>query len=342
MKLCAGAVLGVVTLLTSSWLFADDFAAAQSAEPSVDQARDALSKKADDADSAKALEQVFSASEQSYTLLKKGERTLTYGFDYSLLRDTQIETFRASGNVISVAAQPQAQHTFTNSFTFDYGVWDNLTFSIRLPFVAAYDTERSLDTYSLGDISTSLRWQPWPSVRGKPSTTLYATLGLPTGQSPYDIDPNTTLSTGNGYYSLGGGANLSYVIDPVVLFGSLGYTYNMPVNDVNQMRGGRLLEKVEPGATLSYSMGFAYALSYDVSLSTSYQMAYSLKPTYTFADQAVDGTEQTSAIMNFSLGLRTSPDYIVNVNAGFGMTEDSPDVLLGVSMPLDIKGLKAQ
>jgi hypothetical protein len=334
MRVWGGTWLGLLALLSAGLVWAD--------EPAVEQARDALSKKDDDADSAKALEQVFSASEQSYTLLKKGERTLTYGFDYSLTRDTQIQTFRANNSVVGVAAQSEAQHTFTNSFTFDYGVWDNLTFSVRLPFVAAYDTERSIDTYSLGDISTSLRWQPWTSVRGRPSTTLYATLGLPTGQSPYDIDPNTALSTGNGYYSLGGGANLSYVIDPVVLFGSLGYTYNLPVDDVHQVRGGRLLEKVEPGSTLSYSMGFAYALSYDVSLSTSYQMAYTLKPTYTFADEEVEGTEQTSAIMNFSLGLRTSPDYIVNVNAGFGMTEDSPDVLLGVSMPLDIKGLKAQ
>jgi hypothetical protein len=342
MKVWGVANFGFMALLSTGLVLAEESVTDPSAEPSVEQARDALGKKDDDADSAKALEQVFSASEKSYTLLKKGERTLTYGFDYSLTRDTQIETYRANDNVISVAAQAQAQHTFTNSFSFDYGIWDNLTFSVRLPFVAAYDTERSIDTYSLGDISTSLRWQPWPSVRGKPSTTLYATLGLPTGQSPYDLDSDTALSTGSGYYSLGGGANLSYVIDPVVLFGSLGYTYNMPVTDVNQVRGGRLLEKVEPGATLSYSMGFAYALSYDVSLSTSYQMAYSLKPTYTFADQEVEGTEQTSAIMNFSLGLRTSPDYIVNVNAGFGMTEDSPDVLLGVSMPLDIKGLKAQ
>lgn len=56
-------------------------------EASVDQARDALAKKNDDADSAKALEEVFQAAEKSYTLLKKGERTLTYGFDYALVRD---------------------------------------------------------------------------------------------------------------------------------------------------------------------------------------------------------------------------------------------------------------
>ena len=311
-------------------------------QTSVDDAREALTKKEEDADSGKALEEVFQAAEKSYTLLKKGERTLTYGFDYSLLRDMQIQTVRTGNNVFSVIGQSEAQHTFTNSFTFDYGVWDNLTFSMRVPFVAKYDTERDTNTNSLGDLSLSLRWQPWSSVRGRPVTTLFATLGLPTGESPYDVKVDDGMATGNGYYSLGVGANMSYVVDPVVLFGSLGYTYNLPIRDADQVRGGRLLEEVDPGSSLSMSMGFAYALSYDVSLATSLQMAHNLAPTFKFQDATLEGTEQTSAVMNFSLGLRTSPDRIININAGFGMTEDSPDVLLGFSLPLDIKGLKAE
>nr|WP_241766155.1 transporter [Pseudomonas composti] len=324
----------MLTLIVAQPLMAED--------ATVDDARDALTKKDDDADSAKALEEVFQAAEKSYTLLKKGERTLTYGFDYSLLRDTQIQTVRTGQNVYSVIGQSEAQHTFTNSFTFDYGVWDNLTFSMRVPFLAKYDTERDLSTYSLGDISASFRWQPWSSVRGRPVTTLFATLGLPTGDSPYDVSLDNGLATGSGYYSLGVGANLSYVIDPVVLFGSLGYTYNLPVRDADQVRGGRLLEEVDPGSSLSLSMGFAYALSYDVSLATSFQMAHNMAPKFKFSDATFEGNEQTSAVMNFSLGLRTASNNIVNVNAGFGMTEDSPDVLLGISMPLDIKGLKAE
>lgn len=326
--------LAMLTLIVAQPLMAED--------ATVDDARDALTKKDDDADSAKALEEVFQAAEKSYTLLKKGERTLTYGFDYSLLRDTQIQTVRTGQNVYSVIGQSEAQHTFTNSFTFDYGVWDNLTFSMRVPFLAKYDTERDLSTYSLGDISASFRWQPWSSVRGRPVTTLFATLGLPTGDSPYDVSLDNGLATGSGYYSLGVGANLSYVIDPVVLFGSLGYTYNLPVRDADQVRGGRLLEEVDPGSNLSLSMGFAYALSYDVSLATSFQMAHNMAPKFKFSDATFEGNEQTSAVMNFSLGLRTASNNIVNVNAGFGMTEDSPDVLLGISMPLDIKGLKAE
>ena len=119
MEVSRGTLLAVLLLLAAGYAWAE--------EPSIDQARDALSKKDEDADSNKALEQVFQASEQSYTLLKKGERTLTYGFDYSLVRDTVIETFRTGNNVYSVVGQSEAQHTFTNSFTFDYGVWDNLT-----------------------------------------------------------------------------------------------------------------------------------------------------------------------------------------------------------------------
>ena len=178
-------------------------------EGSVDQAREALSKKDDDADSAKALEEVFQAAEQSYTLLKKGERTLTYGVDYSLVRDTMIETIQRGTDSYSVVGQSEAQHTFTNSFTFDYGVWDNLTFSVRLPLVAKFDTERDINAYSLGDVSASLRYQPWASVAGKPVTTLYATLGLPTGDSPYEMNIGDDLSTGSGFYSLGFGSNVS-------------------------------------------------------------------------------------------------------------------------------------
>ncbi len=215
-------------------------------EASVDQARDALAKKNDDADSAKALEEVFQAAEKSYTLLKKGERTLTYGFDYALVRDqrlTLVPLTKTSGGtqIYGLAGrQSQSQHTFTNSFTFDYGIWDNLTFSFRLPLVAKYDTEMDTHAYSLGDVSATLRWQPWAAVRGRPVTTLYTTIGLPTGDSPYKTNLDKDISTGNGYYSLGFGANMSYVIDPVVLYGSLGYTWNLPVDDVQPDPGRQL------------------------------------------------------------------------------------------------------
>ena len=54
-------------------------------------------------------------------MLKKGERTLTYGFDYALVRDqrlTLVPLTKTSGGtqIYGLAGrQSQSQHTFTNS-----------------------------------------------------------------------------------------------------------------------------------------------------------------------------------------------------------------------------------
>lgn len=57
---------------------------------SVDQVRDALARKDDDTDNAKALEEAFRAAEKSCILLKEGGRALTYGFDHALVCDQRL------------------------------------------------------------------------------------------------------------------------------------------------------------------------------------------------------------------------------------------------------------
>ena len=151
------------------------------------------------------------------------------------------------------------------------------------------------------------------------NTTLYTTLSTPTGDSPYDINVNEEVSSGSGYYSIGAGVSASKVIDPVVLFGSLGYTYAFDASGLNQNRGGEILNEVQPGDSVNFSMGLAYSLSHEVSLRASYQQSYNFET---------------------NLGLRTSSNRIVNLSFGFGLTEDSPDVLLGLSLPIDFSGLK--
>lgn len=61
-------------------------------------------------------------------------------------------------------------------------------------------------------------------------------------------------------------------------------TYNLPEEDLQQVRGARLLTEVEPGFGLSGSGGFAYSLSYDISMSISVQLSYSDETSLTFSD----------------------------------------------------------
>lgn len=312
------------------------------AETDVSKAREALSKKEDDSDADKALEEVFEAAAKNYSSLKKGTMSLNYSADYSYSADQRINLQIKDGAVLNLDVIPTATHNFTNNFSYDYGLLDNVTLSGRLPLVAKFDTADDLSNTSVGDISGTVRWQPWSYEPGVMSKTLFSSLKLKTGDSPYEVDPTKNLSSGSGYYSLSFGASASKVLDPVVLFGSLSYSYGIPETDLNQVRGGFILQEVHPGSSYSFSMGFAYSLSYDISFSGSFQGSYNDKTEFKYLGGATAKTSsQTSGIINTSLGIRVSPETIANVSVGFGLTEDSPDILLGLSLPIDISGIKA-
>lgn len=323
----------------------------QAADKDLSQARDALTKQDNDADTERALEEVFQAAEKNYSLLRSGDASLNYNFDYTYYGDQRIEldiqrTLNADGTpsntsrINNADVTPSASHTFTNAFTLDYGIKNNLTLSGRMPLIAKYDSDTDVTSYGLGDLSGSLRWQPFEYVPGKVSQTYFANVSLKTGDSPYEIDLNRHLSTGSGYYSLSAGGSYSKVIDPVVLFGSVSLAYNFKQSGLNQVRGASILRSVDPGNALSFAMGFAYSLSYDVSLSASFQGSYNDETKFSLTTGDSVAGSQMSGIINVALGIRVSPKTITNVNVGFGLTELSPDIILGLSLPIDIEGIK--
>jgi len=314
---------------------------AQEGDSNVDKAREALARQEGDEGSAEQLEEVFQAAEKNYSLQKKGVHSLNYSFDYSYTGDQRLDVNITRGSTRNFDVVPTATHSFTNSFSYDYGLLDNVTVGARLPLVVKYDTQDELSLYDVGDVGLTSRWQPFAYVPGKVSTTLFGTVNLPTGTSPYEIDVQEQLSSGGGVYSVGGGASLSKVLDPVVLFGSVSSSYRFDATDLNQVRGGRLLTKVEPGLSFSGSAGFAYSLSYDISLSISTQVSYTDETILYFSDgsKAV-AQDQMAGFLSMSIGTRVSDTTIVNTSVGIGLTEDTPDFSLGLSMPLNFSGLK--
>lgn len=310
-------------------------------ENSVDRAREALAQQEGDEDSSQQLEEVFQAAEKNYSLQKKSTHSLNYSLDYSYTGDQRLDIEITDGSVRNLDIVPSATHSFTNAFSYDYGLFDNLTIGTRIPLVVKYDTQDELNVYDFGDISFTARWQPLAYVPGKMSTTLFTSFSTKTGVSPYEIDIKRQLSTGSGYYSISGGASLSKVLDPVVIFGSTSLTYNLPAEDLDQVRGARILEQVDPGFSLSGSAGFAYSLSYDISLSVSAQISYSDETVLSFNDgtEAV-AQDQVTGFLSMSLGTRVSDTTIINTSLGIGLTEDAPDFSLGLSLPINISGLR--
>ncbi|MCB1660331.1 MAG: hypothetical protein KDI39_19075 [Pseudomonadales bacterium] len=313
-------------------------------------ARDALKQKSTDASSEKDLEKVFQSVEKNYSLSKKGQYSMNYDFGYSFYRDKQIDiALDPNGSSVQrLRITDDAQHSFTNTFDISYGLRDNLTFNVSLPLLYKIDSVGGKEAVGLGDMALGLRWQPIPLKRGLPTTTFYSSLSLATGDSPYEINSTKDLATGKGYYSLSAGVSMSKVTDPIVLFGSAGLTIGNGTGGLNQAQSGRTLQSFSPGQTLSTSFGFAYSLNYDVSMSASYQQSISTNARYGFLQRdennnpayiSFDAPTQLSSLLNYTLSLRTSPKRIVNLSVGFGLSEDTPDVNLGLSMPLEFLGL---
>lgn len=323
--------------------------AASTTSNAADVARDALKQKTTDASTEKDLEKVFQSAEKSYSLSKKGKYAMNYDLGYSFYRDKQIDIALGEGDssIKRFRIQDDSQHSFTNTIDVSYGLKDNITLNVSLPLIYKMDTAGGKEAVGLGDVALGMRWQPIPLKRGLPTATLYSSLSLATGDSPFEINSSKDLSTGKGYYSLSAGLSMSKIIDPVVMYGSVGLTTGTAMGGLNQAQSGRILVSMSPGQTLSTSVGLAYSLNYDVSISASYQQSISTNTRYTFLENvdnqltyvSFNAATQLSSLLNYTLSLRTSPTRIVNFSVGFGLSEDTPDVNLGLSMPLEFLGL---
>lgn len=304
------------------------------------EAANALQKQEGDATKETNLQEVFTSNERQYSLIKKGVFSSYYDIDYTYYRDSRLDL--ATGDSTSALArlrvEEDANHTLTNTFTVQYGFMDNVTLSASLPLVAKKDLLGDKTAAGLGDVNFGARWEPFPLKQGRLPLVLFGSLSTKTGDSPYDIGIDE-LSTGKGYYSVGFGASTRKYIDPVVLFSSVSASYGLKESGLNQVRGSRILESFDPGLSGGFAFGFAYSFNYDVSLTMSYQQSFNTGAKFYFKnDESFKSADQSSSTLSFALGVRVSPETIVNGTVGIGLTEDAPDVSLGLSFPLDIIG----
>lgn len=328
------------TVQSSDTPTTDNSTTVPASEGGAHQAATALQKKEGDATQEKNLQEVFTSNERQYSLIKKGGISSYYDLDYTYYRDTRIDLALSdnSSQLNRLRVEEDANHTLTNSFTVQYGVLDNLTLSATLPFVAKSEIIRDTTTAGLGDISLGARWEPFPLKQGRLPLVLFGSLSSKTGDSPYEIGLDE-LSTGKGYYSAGVGASTRKYIDPVVLFASASANYGFKESGLNQARGTRTLTSFDPGISGGFSFGFAYSFNYDVSLTMSYQQSFNMNAEFQFDNgDSYTSPDQSSAMLSFALGVRVSPETIVNGTVGIGLTEDAPDISLGLSFPLDILG----
>lgn len=303
-------------------------------------AREALGKQESDSDDkVELLKTTLTAVNKQYSLIKRGNYQLTYDLNYTYIGQDKINTDLASGSATLFSIENENSHTLTNSLSVDYGLRDNLTGNVTIPVVSKYAQTAVLDgvSHSVGDISVGVRWQPFESQPGVPSMTVSGSVRIPTGTSPFKVTSGSGLATGTGTAGFTAGLNISKVVDPVAMFGSLNVSYSRPTEDLNQVMNTAMLMRVQPGLSMGFGFGFAYALSYSITTSFSFQESISRGSDLTFDNgKTVTTSTSTSSVLNYGIGYRISPKTTINTTVGIGLTPNAPNFSLGVTVPLSL------
>lgn len=261
-------------------------------------------------------ENILNAAGRNYTLLKKGKIGLEYKLSYTYYEYDAIREL----NLI----EHNSNHTITNDFTVEYALRDNFTVNATLPFVYEYDevgSDNSKHVTDFGDVSLGASFQPLKSGGRMPSLILGTTLTCPMGRNPYEINPDTELSTGSGGYSLGASASLSKSVDPIMAYGTLSYTYKHPIKDLDYKVGSYTLDRYDRGDSVGFSLGLGYALSYVTSMSFGYSYSHSFSSTryYKEVSEPQDYKSRTSSSINLGTSWRLSQKMRFNLSLGMGL-----------------------
>ena len=245
-----------------------------------------------------------------------------------------------------------------------YGITDRISVDVDVPYIyrhsnfiiggaggaASSMSDASGNASALGDVNFGIYYQlvkesgNWPDIVGS------LRVKAPTGTSPFGIklvqvDPNNTslvapskLPTGTGFWNVTAGLSVLKTYDPVVLFGSLSYTYNVArsFSDISSVEGQAQPARVKLGDIIQWGAGLAVAFSEKDSASAAFTMAFQPQSKTQAPGQGwqkVPGSETVAAAMNFGINHVVNKHLTINGSVSIGLTPDAPNFLVGVRFP---------
>ncbi len=268
-------------------------------------------------------------------------------------------------------AEDADRDVISAALTTRYGITDRLEIEAKIPFIYREDTLTAtipqaqtqqgqpvevtdeLSGDGLGDIELSLHYQLNRGQNGWPFFVGNLRYKSDTGEGPFEVGRNslgreTDLPTGSGFHAIEPSLTMLYPTDPAVLFANIGYVFNMsddideafpnPSDPNTQVTVG----KVEPGDVFRFSFGMAYAVNPRTSFTLGYKHDFIQKTDTEFLTETANGINRTrvtssnlqigSLLLGF--GMQFTQRVGANLNLELGVTDDAPDVVLTLRVPL--------
>ena len=257
------------------------------------------------------------------------------------------------------------QDILTGSLGLRYGVANRLELGARLPLIyrnessivapvpgstgndEARTIENSLDGYGIGDLEVTARYQLIDGRNGAPYVLANLQGVFPTGNGPFSVPRDELgralkVATGAGFYSISPSVTAILPSDPVVLFGTLGYNFNLG-KSIDTVIPPVRVTHVDPGDAITASAGIGISFNQRTTLNLGYahNWVFGTQTTTALLDPTPDwpGTREIVSRelqlgrllfgVTYRINDRTSLNWAVEV----GATEDAPDLRTSLRVP---------
>jgi len=303
--------------------------------------------------------QVSAISDVGGVLTPKGTLTVEPTLEYD---NSQVNRFFFAGTEIvnavfigGLEAENARQNTIIAGLNGRYGITNRLEASVRVPYVYRYDRtsngpasdtlQNSRYGNDIGDVEAGLHYQINQPTNGGAYYVANLRVKSNTGTSPFDVPfdqlgQQTRLPTGSGAWAVEPSITALYPVDPVVLYGNIGYAKSFSFDPNKNVPTLGFVSEVTPGDALRGTFGMGFALNDRISMSLGYEHDW-VQPTTTTTNGVKAGSEELQiGSLNLGISYAVTPRIAINLNAAIGATRDAPDERLMLSVPINFDVFK--
>jgi hypothetical protein len=229
----------------------------------------------------------------------------------------------------SFTARLGLPHKFQMDFLIPYGYE-----SIRT--VDALNVQTTATSFGLGDISAGVYRQLTTEHGHMPDMLANVRFKSTTGKDSFSLT-SSEVALGTGFNAVQGNLTVAKSSDPVVFFGNLSYTANLPANHTVPANDptnpdAKTIGHFTPGGAVGFQLGSILALNPEVSMTVGWDQRFT-------RSTQLNGVDiPASYLVEGTLRLGTSyvyaPGKIVDLSFGVGLTPDTPNLQFSVGVPL--------
>lgn len=251
--------------------------------------------------------------------------------DYRL--DIDMDKYNIISNAYDI--EDTKDYAITNAFFLSYDVAGPISLNCLIPFVYAYSdqgSENSKTVSDMGDTSLGAKAQLYQSAK----TVLNFNLKyiLSTGKSPYKVNPELELATGNGYDSIQARLTLVKKHKPIYPYFGAHYYNHLKVNGLNNYRYGAELDSVDPGKELGFDLGLGIAASENFSLQFGIEYDYHYSMEYHYTSGTTPIMDYATADITIGCGWTLTDKTALHLNFLKGIGDHSTDYQVHFRIPI--------